>query len=44
MLDVNLRICSLKTTDIGSDWASESWIPKKASNDFEAFEAVFMEL
>lgn len=31
--------------DVGSDGGGgKSWIPKKASNAFEAFEVVFMEL
>lgn len=44
MLDLGLYQCSNHTFIKDRSQGSISWIPKKASNVFEAFEAVFMEL
>lgn len=44
MLNLNTHSCSLFILSIQFCQESISWIPKKASNKFEAFEAVFMEL
>lgn len=44
MLVVGLYQCSFHAFNKERIRGSNSWIPKKASNVFEAFEVVFMEL
>lgn len=44
MLVIGLRQCDFHAFNEESIRGGNSWIPKKASNAFEAFEVVFMEL